>query len=91
MLFRSIWHLATDGGLSWADFAHRLAATEGLDAGLIDAVPGASLGYPARRPSDVRLATSRGQIMPSLESAIARFADGYAHTADPPAWAIAAE
>ena len=86
-----IWHLATDGGLSWADFAHRLAATEGLDAGLIDAVPGASLGYPARRPSDVRLATSRGQIMPSLESAIARFADGYAHTADPPAWAIAAE
>ncbi|WP_419814791.1 family 1 glycosylhydrolase [Glacieibacterium sp.] len=72
-----IWHLVNEGGMSWADFARTLAVANGLDVRLVDAVPGVELGRAAGRPRDVRLATVRGQLMPTLESAIGRFTHGY--------------
>ncbi len=72
-----LWHLATPGRVSRADFARRLAEGAGLDPTGVRGVAGASLGFPARRPFDVSLTSERGVVMPGLEQAIARFLDGY--------------
>ena len=67
-------HLANRGCVSWAGFARRLAQALGLDAGLIAAVPGASLGQVAPRPARVELGTRFGALMPTLDSAVERYA-----------------
>ncbi len=69
-----IWHLTNGEGLSWAEFAGRLAAACGLDPRAIEPVAGASLGRPAARPRFAALSTVRGQLLPPLASAIERFA-----------------
>ncbi|MFL5295772.1 MAG: family 1 glycosylhydrolase [Phenylobacterium sp.] len=67
-------HLANAGEVSWAAFARRLAEALELDPELIEPVPAASFGWPAARPQYAPLGTARGQIMPSLENAIERYA-----------------
>ncbi len=67
-------HLANRGGVSWAAFAVRLAAALGLDAELVAPVPGVTLGQAARRPPRVELGTRFGAVMPTLESAVERYA-----------------
>lgn len=73
-----IRHLASAGGASWAELARMVARACQLDERLVVGVPTSALHQIARRPSDARLGTEFGQIMPTLESAIARFADAYA-------------
>ncbi|MBS0296841.1 MAG: sugar nucleotide-binding protein [Proteobacteria bacterium] len=72
--------LANDGALSWAAFARALAEGAGYDPDLVEGVPATAFGWPAPRPRDVALASERGQVMPTLESAIERFLHGYAAT-----------
>lgn len=84
-----VWHLANDGGASWADLARMVARACGLDATRVIGVPTAALGLAAARPFDVRLASERGRILPSLGSAMARFAQAAAPC--PMAYAMAAE
>ncbi|MEO8115914.1 MAG: family 1 glycosylhydrolase [Phenylobacterium sp.] len=67
-------HLANDGAVSWAEFARRIAHAMGLDAERIRGVPAESFGWPAARPAFAVLGTERGQIMPGLDNAIARYA-----------------
>jgi dTDP-4-dehydrorhamnose reductase len=69
-----LWHLASDGALSWGDFAKRVALAAALDPAMIEAVPAVSLGWTARRPRRVALASSRSGTMPKLDDAIGRFA-----------------
>jgi dTDP-4-dehydrorhamnose reductase len=69
-----IRHLATRGAVSWAEFARRIAAAVGLDAGLVEGRPAQSFGWPAPRPAFAALDTERGQVMPGLDNAIARYA-----------------
>ncbi|HYG91139.1 MAG TPA: family 1 glycosylhydrolase [Azospirillum sp.] len=69
-----IWHLASDGAVSWVDLARRAAERCGADAGLIDAVPAADLGWVAPRPRYSVLGSERGSIMPPLDDALARYA-----------------
>ena len=66
--------LANRGAVSWAGFAVRLAQALELDAQLVRPRPGAALGRAAARPARVELATRFGPIMPTLDSAIARYA-----------------
>ncbi|MEO6380110.1 MAG: family 1 glycosylhydrolase, partial [Caulobacteraceae bacterium] len=69
-----VWHLASAGeGLSWAAFARLLARTAGLDERLVIDAAGADLGWTAARPAYSVLASTRGQVMPSLEDAVSRF------------------
>ncbi len=84
-----IRHLTSDGGLSWAGFARRLAHEQGLDERLVVDAPTLDLRLAATRPADARLASARGQIMPTLDWAIARFANAYCSPAS--AYATAAE
>jgi len=69
-----IRHLANAGALSWADFARAVARALDLDPGLVRGAKAASFGWPAARPAFAALGTERGQLMPPLENAIARYA-----------------
>lgn len=66
-----VLHLANRGSIGWADFAVAIADACGLPSALVDAVPGAALGWKAARPPHVPLVSQR---MPSLESALQAFA-----------------
>jgi dTDP-4-dehydrorhamnose reductase len=69
-----LWHLSHPEALTWAAFAQRVAHALGLDPALVDAVPGAELGWHASRPRAAPLASARGPLLPPLDSAIERFA-----------------
>lgn len=68
-----IWHLANRGAVSWYEFALMAARAAGLEGAWIEPVPGASLGQTAARPARVALDSERGQIMPPLAHALARY------------------
>lgn len=68
-----LWHLATPGRVSKADFARRLAERAGLDPARIVGRPAAALGFRAERPFDVSLGSERGVLLPDLDAAIGRF------------------
>ncbi|WP_260599942.1 family 1 glycosylhydrolase [Sphingomonas endolithica] len=69
-----IVHLSGDEGLSWAEFARRIADACGLDDRLVKAVAGAGLNRPAARPRSVALESRLGRLVPPLSVAIADFA-----------------
>jgi dTDP-4-dehydrorhamnose reductase len=69
-----IWHLSHGEAMSWADFGKTLARACGLDPELIIPVPGRELGWRARRPTFVPLASDRGGLLPPLSHAVERFA-----------------
>ena len=67
-------HLVNTGALSWAEFARRLAAALDLEPDLVMGVPAATLDWPAPRPRYAPLSTERGEMMPGVDDAIARYA-----------------
>ena len=69
-----IWHLTNGEALSWAEFATCIARSCHLDSGLIDAVPGTTLGWRAERPAFVPLSTAKGQQLPDFSEALEWFA-----------------
>lgn len=69
-----IWHLANTGEATWASFATRLAQGLGLDAALVRPRPARDFGWVAARPRYSALASERGQMLPSLEDAVRRYA-----------------
>lgn len=69
-----IWHLTSDGALSWAQFAHTVGKAMDLRTNLIETVSVDEMHWPARRPRHAPMSSERGLIMPSLASAIDRFA-----------------
>jgi dTDP-4-dehydrorhamnose reductase len=77
---RGIWHLASLGAVSWAELARLAAERCGADAGLIDAVPAAELGWAAPRPAYSVLGSERGAIMPPLDDALGRYAAAVSST-----------
>jgi dTDP-4-dehydrorhamnose reductase len=68
-----IWHLANAGATSWADLARRAAVLAELDPGRVRGVALADLRLTAARPRWSVLASERGSLMPSLESALERY------------------
>ena len=60
-----IWHLANPGETTWTDLAECMAASMDIDT--------SPLATPGERATNVALTSTRGLIMPSLESAIERF------------------
>lgn len=68
-----VWHLANDGALSWAEFARRGAAAQGLDADRVTGCRGRELGFRAPRPQFSALGSQQGSLLPSVEDAILRY------------------
>ena len=70
-----VWHLANAGAVTWAGWAAQVAALEGLNAALIDAVPAADLGPLAARARDSVLGSERGWIMPEFGEALRHWSE----------------
>ncbi len=71
---KGIWHLANKGSLSWSTFALFIAEQFGLDKNYIIELPGNELGFKAARPDYSVLSSSRGNLLPSFEDALNRYA-----------------
>jgi dTDP-4-dehydrorhamnose reductase len=70
-----IWHLTNGGETTWADFARRLAVALNLDERLVQSLPASAFAWAAPRPAYCALGSARGALMPTLDSAIAHYAD----------------
>jgi dTDP-4-dehydrorhamnose reductase len=70
---RGVWHLANKGAVSWAEFGRRIARAIKLDESRIEERTMAELAWPAPRPTNSALTSSRGALMPDLGEAIWRF------------------
>ncbi|MBL8950646.1 MAG: sugar nucleotide-binding protein [Myxococcaceae bacterium] len=71
-----LWHLTNRGQLTVEELARALASRAGLAAGRVVGVPSARL-HVARRPRSSVLASSRGDVLPSLSSALTRFSESW--------------
>lgn len=70
-----IWHLANVGEVSWSDFARIAASVHGYEQSMVRPVPGADLGWRAKRPAYSVLGTDLATgLMPVLEDAMSRYA-----------------
>jgi len=67
---RGIWHLASTGAVTWAELAREAVRGAALDPRRVLGVPGAELGWRARRPAQSTLRSGRGALMPPLDKAI---------------------
>jgi dTDP-4-dehydrorhamnose reductase len=70
-----IIHLANRGAVTWADFAARAAEALGLGIDTLQRRRLDDLDLPATRPRYSALASERAWMMPTLEDAIARYAN----------------
>jgi len=70
---RGVWHLASAGAVTWADFAREAVRGATLDPRRVLEVPSAELDWIARRPAQSALRSARGALMPPLEKALGRY------------------
>ncbi|MEA5627199.1 family 1 glycosylhydrolase [Nostoc sp. UHCC 0251] len=68
-----LWHLANKSAIAWADLARLAAKQAGVSVSNLISVPTEQLGFTAPRPTYSVLGSSRGEFMPSLDSAISRY------------------
>ena len=68
-----LWHLANGTALSWAELAVMVARMAGIATSSLVTRPVSQLNSPATRPLYSALGSERGQLMPSLADAIARY------------------
>ena len=67
-----VWHLANRGVTTWAALARSAARLHGHDEGCVVGVPSSTLALRAPRPAFSALGSARGQLLPSLDDALAR-------------------
>ena len=68
-----VWHLAHAGVVTSTELAIAAANVAGLDATLIAGVPTWSFNLRAARPTYRALTTTRGELLPTLESALRHY------------------
>ncbi|WP_375512969.1 family 1 glycosylhydrolase [uncultured Nostoc sp.] len=68
-----LWHLANKSAIAWADLARLAAKQAGVSVTNLISLPTEQLGFTALRPTYSVLGSSRGEFMPSLDSAISRY------------------
>jgi dTDP-4-dehydrorhamnose reductase len=71
---RGVWHLTNNEPLTWAEFARAVARSLELDPRLVRSTPMARMGWAARRPRYAPLTSERAVLLPSFDSALARYA-----------------
>ena len=70
-----LWHLANKSAIAWADLARLVATKAGVSTSKLVALPLQQLDLIAKRPIYSVLGSSRGELLPELDSAIARYFD----------------
>jgi dTDP-4-dehydrorhamnose reductase len=81
-----LWHLANQGAVTWAEFARAIARVFTLSEGLVLPTSSQRLGWAAQRPKYAALASSRGQLLPTLEQGLAKHAAIMMAAHSPEAW-----
>jgi dTDP-4-dehydrorhamnose reductase len=76
---QGLWHLSSRGNTSWFGFARQAAALAGLPVNRLIAVPHSEFAWQAARPIYSVLGSARGDLMPTLESALTRYIREAAH------------
>jgi dTDP-4-dehydrorhamnose reductase len=71
---RGVWHLTNEGALSWTDFGRAAARACGLDPDRLDLRARTVQDTVAVRPRFSALTSRRGNPMPTLQSALERYA-----------------
>ena len=71
---RGVWHLTNNEPLTWAEFARAVARSLELDPRLVRSTPMARMGWAARRQRYAPLTSERAVLLPSFDSALARYA-----------------
>jgi len=74
-----LWHLANVGDVTWAELAERAATRMGIATASLRRTTGAARGEVAARPSYSVLSSERALLMPTLDDALARFANEQQH------------
>jgi dTDP-4-dehydrorhamnose reductase len=69
-----LWHLTHGEAMSWAQFGWTIADALDLDRRLVRATPAAEMGWRAKRPARVVLASERGLRLPPLAKALDHYA-----------------
>jgi dTDP-4-dehydrorhamnose reductase len=69
---RGLWHLANDGGVSWAQLVRHAARLANVSTAQLQPHSWRAFDLAARRPSFSVLTSERGVVMPNLEDALAR-------------------
>jgi len=69
-----LFHLVNEGAVSWAEWASLAAGAFGVDCRTLQRRPALELGWSAARPPFSVLTSERISLMPSLESALHRYA-----------------
>ena len=69
-----LWHATNGEAVNWHAFARRLAASTGTPEDTLTAGRAEDMDWRALRPGYSALSSKRGQLMPGLDCAIARFA-----------------
>ncbi len=70
-------HLSNGRAMSWHAFGAELAAALGYSPARVQAAPADEMGWTAARPANAALASEHGALLPNLDKAIARFAEGW--------------
>nr|WP_242039866.1 family 1 glycosylhydrolase [Anabaena sphaerica] len=70
-----LWHSANKCEISWANLARLAAKQAGVSIKRLIALPTRHLNLVAPRPTYSVLGSSRGELMPGLESAISRYCE----------------
>nr|MBA3923709.1 SDR family oxidoreductase [Nostocaceae cyanobacterium] len=70
-----LWHLANKSAIAWADLARLAAKKAGISTLHLVALPLQQLDLIAKRPIYSVLGSSRGELLPELDSAISRYFD----------------
>ena len=68
-----IWHLANVGEVSWYELARRSAEIAEISSSGLCPISLEEAGWRAPRPRYSALASERGWMMPTLDSALARY------------------
>jgi dTDP-4-dehydrorhamnose reductase len=71
---RGVWHLASEGAVTWEELARRAARIAGVSVATLCAVPVDELGLSATRPLYTALASARGTLLTPLDDALGRYA-----------------
>lgn len=68
-----LWHLSNRTAITWAELARCAAQMAGMPTDTLEPRPARRLNSPARRPACSALASARGEHLPPLDDALARY------------------
>ena len=71
---QGIWHLTNATPVAWSELAEQAARAAGIDDGPLHRLPAKQLAGGAARPAYSALGSERALLLPTLSSALERYA-----------------